>query len=141
MTNSRQKGKAGELEAAHFLTSLFHQPVRRGQQFRGGAESPDVVGLDGLHIEVKRVQKLNLDAAMEQAAREAATDEVAVVLHRTNRKKWKVSFYADDLLRLLDAANALIDRGHAAALSHPSSQTTFTAPDGAGNAEQQQPQK
>jgi len=103
VTNSRQKGKAGELEAAHFLTSLFHQPVRRGQQFRGGAESPDVVGLDGLHIEVKRVQKLNLDAAMEQSAREVAAGEIPLVLHRANQQHWKITLYADDVLRLAAA--------------------------------------
>lgn len=107
MTNSRQKGKAGELEAAHFLTSLFHQPVRRGQQFRGGSDSPDVVGLDGLHIEVKRVQQLNLNAALEQSAREAATGEVPVVLHRANQQRWKISIYAEDMLRLAEAITKL----------------------------------
>jgi len=107
MTNSRQKGKAGELEAAHFLTSLFHQPVRRGQQFRGGSDSPDVVGLDGLHIEVKRVQQLNLNAAMEQSAREAAAGEVPLVLHRANQQRWKISLYAEDVLRLAAAVAKL----------------------------------
>jgi hypothetical protein len=40
--NSRNKGKRGELEAAHMLT---HEgfPARRGQQFSGGTDSPDVV--------------------------------------------------------------------------------------------------
>ncbi len=107
MTNSRQKGKAGELEAAHFLAGLFHQPVRRGQQFRGGSESPDVVGLDGLHIEVKRVQQLNLAAALEQSAHEAAPGEVPLVLHRANQQRWKITIYAEDVLRLADAVAKL----------------------------------
>ena len=110
--NSRAKGKTGELEAAHYLADLFKLPVRRGQQFRGGADSPDVAGLRGLHVEVKRVEKLNLDTALEQSARESGTDEVPLVLHRSNRKRWKLTFYADDLLRFLDAAGALIDEGH-----------------------------
>ncbi|MFC1453161.1 hypothetical protein ACFLSJ_07470 [Verrucomicrobiota bacterium] len=110
--NSRTKGKGGEVEAAHYLTELFKLPVRRGQQYRGGPDSPDVAGLPGLHIEVKRVEKLNLDTALEQAAREAGTNEVPLVLHRRNRKRWKFTFYADDLLRFLDATGALIDEGH-----------------------------
>jgi hypothetical protein len=110
--NSRAKGKAGELEAAHYLGDLFKLPVRRGQQFRGGADSPDVAGLRGLHVEVKRVEKMNADTALEQSARDAGTDEVPVLLHRSNRKRWKMTFYADDLLRFLDAAGTLIDEGH-----------------------------
>ena len=107
MTNSRKKGKAGELEAAHLLASLFHCPVRRGQQFHGGADSPDVVGLDGLHIEVKRVQQLNLHAALEQSAREAASGEVPLVLHRVNQQRWKITIYADDVIRLANAVAKL----------------------------------
>jgi hypothetical protein len=113
--NSRAKGKAGELEAAHYLADLFRLPVRRGQQFRGGPDSPDVIGLRGLHVEVKRAKKLNLDAALEQSAGETATDEVPILLHRSNRKRWKLTIYADDLLRFLDAAGTLIDEGHRAA--------------------------
>ena len=111
--NSRSKGKAGELEAAHFLSELFKLAVRRGQQFKGGADSPDVVGLPGLHLEVKRVEKLNVENALRQAAREASPVECPVVLHRSNRTPWKFTLYADDLLRFLDAAGALIDKGHA----------------------------
>ncbi len=112
--NSRAKGKAGELEAAHYLADLFKLPVRRGQQFRGGADSPDVVGLRRLHVEVKRVEKLNLDTELEQSAREAGTHEVPILLHRSNRRRWKLTFYADDLLRFLEAAGTLIDEGHRA---------------------------
>ncbi len=107
MINSRAKGKAGELEAAHFLTRLFHQPVRRSQQYCGSAASADVVGLPGLHIEVKRVQNLNLHAALEQAAREAAPGEVPLVLHRANQRPWTITIFADDLLRLTAAVTAL----------------------------------
>ena len=115
--NSRRKGKTGELEAAHYLSALFKLPVRRGQQFRGGPDSPDVVGLDGLHIEVKRTERLNLDTALEQAARDAGETEVPVVLHRGNRRRWKLTINADDLLPFLDAAGSLIDEGHRAAVA------------------------
>jgi hypothetical protein len=54
---SREKGKAGEREAAHEISRLFNVQARRGQQFCGGPESPDVVGLPGVHVEVKRAEK------------------------------------------------------------------------------------
>lgn len=111
--NSREKGKTGEREAAEYLTNLFKLPVRRGVQFAGAPDSPDVVGLTGLHVEVKRVQRLNLSSAVNQAVRDCGTN-VPVVMHRPNRAPWLLTICADDLLRFLDAAGELIDRGHAA---------------------------
>lgn len=55
--NSRDKGKRGEREFASLLREHGFD-ARRGQQFAGGADSPDVVSdaLAWLHVEVKRVQ-------------------------------------------------------------------------------------
>ena len=66
--NSRQKGKVGEREFASLLRDHGFD-ARRGQQFAGGADSPDVVSnaLAWLHVEVKRVQNLNLTDACVQA--------------------------------------------------------------------------
>ena len=57
--NSRNKGKIGELE----LAKLFRDhgfKSRRGQQYCGTSGEADVTGLPGLHIECKRVERLNL---------------------------------------------------------------------------------
>lgn len=61
--NSRAKGQRGERELADFITAAGF-PARRGQQFAGGPDSPDVVcpGLP-FHIEAKRTERLNPDAA------------------------------------------------------------------------------
>ena len=40
---------------------------RRGQQFCGASGDADVTGLPGIHIECKRVERLNLQEAMEQS--------------------------------------------------------------------------
>lgn len=40
--NSRAKGKRGELQLAHKLTELGY-PAERGQQRKGGEDSPDVI--------------------------------------------------------------------------------------------------
>lgn len=62
-----------------------------------------MVGLPGIHIECKRVEKLNLDAAMEQAIRDARAGEIPAVFHRKNRKEWKVTLRLDDFMELYAA--------------------------------------
>lgn len=64
--NSRDKGKRGELELAKVLRGYGYD-TRRGQQYCGANGDADVVGLPGIHIECKRVERLNLDDAMAQA--------------------------------------------------------------------------
>ena len=107
MTGSRRKGARGELEAAKELERLFQKPARRGQQYSGSPDSPDVVFDTRLNIEVKRVQALNLDRALEQSLKDAATDQIPVVMHRKNHTKWKVSLYFDDLIKFADVIKDL----------------------------------
>lgn len=99
--NSRRKGKGGELELAAILREHGYD-AHRGQQYRGGGDSPDVTGLPGVHIECKRVERLDLDAAFEQATRDAAPGEVPAVFHRRNGKPWKVTVSLEDFLRLYE---------------------------------------
>ena len=84
--NSRNKGKIGELELAKLLRDHGFKS-RRGQQYCGTSGEADVTGLPGLHIECKRVEKLNLEAAMEQAVRDARSSERPAVFHRKNRRE------------------------------------------------------
>ena len=100
--NSRNKGKRGELEAAHLLQEYGYD-ARRSQQFAGMNGDADVVGLPGMHIEVKRVEKLNLENAMEQSARDARESEIPIVLHRKNRSEWLVSMSFSDWMKLYQA--------------------------------------
>ena len=98
---SRDKGKVGEREVAALLRE-YGFDARRGQQFAGGGDSPDVVhSIDGVHIEVKRVEQFNLWAAMEQAKRDAKNGEVAAVFHRKNKQDWVVVLDAKDFLQML----------------------------------------
>ena len=107
--NSRTKGKVGEREFAALLREHGFD-ARRGQQFSGSAESPDVVSaaLDWLHIEVKRVQNLNLAAACAQAKRDQSKPglngrkkEAWIVAHRRNRQPWMVTLDAERFYRFL----------------------------------------
>ena len=72
---------------------------RRGQQYNG-LEGDDIVGLDYIHCEVKRVQALNLEEAMEQAKRDSKDNQMPAVFHRKNNKKWKVTMELEDWINL-----------------------------------------
>lgn len=103
MTNSRRKGKAGELEVAHILKARGYD-ARRGQQFSGANGDADVVGLPGIHIEVKRVEQLNLDKAMAQSISDAREGEVPVVVHRKSRAAWLLTMHLSDFLDIYEEA-------------------------------------
>jgi hypothetical protein len=97
---SRSKGARGEREAAAELRRLFGVEARRGRQYAGGDESPDIVtAIDGLHFEIKRVEAFRLYNAIEQAVRDAG-DKIPVVLHKANRKPWVAIVRLDDLPQL-----------------------------------------
>ena len=98
--NSRQKGAAGEREFANELRKAGHE-ARRGQQFSGIGDSPDVVSSLPFHFEVKRVEQLNLYKAMAQAMRDAAPGKPPVVAHRRNKQQWMVTMNLPDFLNLI----------------------------------------
>ena len=104
--NSRDKGKRGELEFAAFLRGHGYE-ARRGQQFSGGHDSPDVVhSIPGIHVEVKRVENFSLYPALDQAERDRQDGQVPVVFHRRNHKPWVAIVDAGDFIKLLKEANA-----------------------------------
>lgn len=97
--NSRDKGKRGELEVAHLLKKYGYD-ARRGQQYAGSNGDPDVVGLPDIHLEVKRVEKLNIDNALSQSIRDARDEEVPIVMHRKNRTEWKITMRFEDWMEM-----------------------------------------
>ena len=112
---SRRKGAAGEREAAAALNEVFGTRFHRGRQYHGGPESPDLAGdLPGLHLEVKRCERLRLYEALTQARRDASVTQVPAVLHRANQKPWVIVVDVEDLIRLLDVVDE-----HRAKVSDP----------------------
>lgn len=99
--NSRRKGKVGEREFASLLREHGFD-ARRGQQFSGGADSPDVVcpALAWLHVEVKRVQNLNLTDACVQAEGDSG-GKPWIVAHRRNHAPWLITMRAETFFALL----------------------------------------
>lgn len=97
--NSRQKGKRGELELAKILREFGYE-ARRGQQYSGANGDADVMGLPGIHIESKRVENLNIYAAIEQSKADAGESKTPVVMHRKNGKGWLVTMELEDWILL-----------------------------------------
>lgn len=97
--NSRDKGKRGERELAKVLTE-YGFSCRRGQQYNGADGSADVIGLSGVHIECKRVERLNIHEAMKQASEDARAREMPVVMHRKNGEKWLATMKLEDWIQL-----------------------------------------
>jgi hypothetical protein len=103
---AREKGKRGEREAAAELGTLLGVDARRGVQYQGGPDSPDVV-IDGvaIHVEAKRTEKLTLWPAVDQARADAPTGKVPLVWHRPNRRG---SVVIVETARLLELARELV---------------------------------
>jgi len=100
---SRNKGKTGERELAHELQRVLGVTARRGVQYTGGPDSPDVVtDIDSIHIECKRTECFRLFEALEQSIRDAGKSKVPVVMHRPNHRPWVVVLRLDDLPALVE---------------------------------------
>ena len=97
---SQRKGKRGEEELETILTE-YGYAVKRGQSQNHGTE-PDLSGLPGIHVEVKRNERLNIMEAMEQAERDSVrfADGFPAVFHRRNRKPWVVSMLLTDWIEI-----------------------------------------
>ena len=100
--NSRDKGARFEREvAAWFRDTLLDPEARRGQQFAGGTDSPDVVlpNMEWLHIEAKHVEKLNIYKAMEQAKQDAGKGKIPTVFMRKNREEMLVVLQLEQVMQ------------------------------------------
>lgn len=98
--NSRRKGAVGERELAKVLQEYGYTEAKRGQQYCGINGNADVVdALPHIHIECKRVERLNIYEAMAQAKRDA-NGKMPAVFHRKNREKWLVTMELSDFMEI-----------------------------------------
>lgn len=97
--SSQRKGADGERELAGVLREYGYSIGRGGSLSFG--EVPDLTGLPGIHIECKRVERLNVPEAMAQATRDAARfGGIPAVFHRRNREPWLVTMRLADWMTL-----------------------------------------
>lgn len=106
--NSRAKGARGERQWRDELRANGYD-ARRGQQFSGSPDSPDVIceALAWAHFEVKAVERLNIYDAMDQARRDAGSaaptgqKKVPLVAHKRSHRAFLVTMEAETFFRLL----------------------------------------
>lgn len=100
--SAQRKGADGERELAALLRDHGYN-IRRGGSLSFG-NVPDLSGLPGVHIEVKRVERLNLHEAMKQAQRDSERfhDGAPAVIHRRSREPWLVTMRLEDWLAIYE---------------------------------------
>lgn len=98
--SQQRKGADGERELVNVLNQHGYNTARGGSETFGTI--PDVIGLPGIHIEVKRVERLNVPEAMAQAVRDSVRfrDGLPALFHRRNRQPWLVTMRLIDWLEL-----------------------------------------
>lgn len=93
---SQRKGRTAELEICRILQANGI-PAEPGKPVSFG-ETPDVIGIPGIHPEIKRVERLNVPVAMAQAVRDSEkfNDGTPVLFHRRNRQEWLCTMRLSD---------------------------------------------
>lgn len=94
----KDKGARAERE----LASIFKEHGIAAKRGFVWLKQSDVVGLPGIHVECKFVEKLNYLEALEQAVRESEkrNDGAPAVFSKKSRKGWSVTMRLDDWLSL-----------------------------------------
>ena len=101
--SQQKKGRGGELELVRLLTEKGYNSVQAGRALSYGSQ-PDIIGLEGVHVEVKRCEALRLSEWMKQAIRDSEKfqDGEPAVFHRRNREGWLVTMPLESWLRIYD---------------------------------------
>ena len=101
---SQVKGRRAEKELSKILRGYGYD-VEVGRPLSFGKE-PDLIGLDGVHIECKRAEALRLSEWMAQAERDAQRfqDGAPAVFFRRSRSPWMVCMKLSDWLTIFRAA-------------------------------------
>ncbi len=95
---SRRKGQQYERELARrFKEVMPDADIKRGFQYRDGADAPDVI-CPVFWIEAKRGKKPNVRAALRQATEAAPKDRIPLAVIRDDRAQAFVALSLDDFL-------------------------------------------
>ncbi len=107
---AKEKGKRGERLVANFFTFRGF-PSKRGVQFKGGIDSPDVIceELNFFNFEVKFVENLNLEVAYEQSRRDSKGQKIPVVIHKRSRTNLKVTLDLSHFLDMIQLIHNKVD--------------------------------
>ena len=98
--SQREKGKRGERLLVLALREEGYDCRRTSQYCGKSGDASDVVGLPGIHIECKFVERLNVREALRQAQRDAKTGLLPGVFHKTSNAEWLVTMSLSDFMRV-----------------------------------------
>ncbi len=98
----RSKGARFELEVVHILRDHGWRDARRTSDGRVQVGRGDIAqGPAGVHLELKRHERLNVPAAFDQVREDADPLDVPVLVHRPSRHVVMATLPFDELLSLL----------------------------------------
>lgn len=103
--SQRAKGAAGERELCSLLNEHLGCETKRNltQTREGGCDTwLQIAGNLSCAIEIKRVERLQLKAAVDQVS--AVDADLHAVAHRTNGKPWLVTMPIESWIRLVREA-------------------------------------
>lgn len=84
---SRSKGANGEREVAQILRGRGFEATRN----RVGVTAQDLLhNIAGVHIEVKRQEKLQIPMWLRQAEGDCPADSIPVLVYRKSNEPWRV---------------------------------------------------
>ena len=101
--NSRAKGKRGELEVRDLIRHYWRTEATRTAQHCGADGDADLrIGIEGIHVEVKRVARFAGMKYVEQAVRDSAKrNDLPVVVVKPDRKPAVLIVRLEDSDRLV----------------------------------------
>ncbi len=87
---SKVKGNRGERQARDWWRNVLGlKDVSRGQQFRGGGDSPDIIGTLKFHTEVKVGNRTpSVYSAVRQCTHDCPANKFPLVQMRRDREQW-----------------------------------------------------
>lgn len=107
--SSRNKGKVGEREASKALAKHLGITTRRTAQVDGGL-SADLIGWDGVHVEVKRRARIAPLKFLRQAERDTTGGVPLVVMREDGDTEWVCMLRLSDLRALCERVAAIDGR-------------------------------
>lgn len=109
---SSRKGANGEREVMSILREHGYPVERGGTQSFG--QRPDLYGLDGVHLEIKRAEITRIWEWMQQSKRDSQRfqDGWPTVIFRRSRSDWLICMELSDWLALYDWAHNCKCGGH-----------------------------
>lgn len=99
--NSKQKGARFERQLSSKFRDYGYDSRRTAQYCGNTGDASDVVGLEGIHIEAKHQERMQLYDWMDQAKRDSKnTGNMPVVFHKKNNCEILVTMQLDSFMKL-----------------------------------------